>query len=141
MGRFRFTQIKGKKIAKESAAKTAEVVTKRYILKSCESFWNMTNFHLYFISYWHCVATDDIVLLSRIEVLPACDRPSTTLSHSVRLKFEKADVCSFLETQFHATYAPCCPQNIKRRNLFKLSILCLFVRVLFFWPCNVKSIH
>ena len=55
----------------------------------------MTNFHLYFISYWHCVATDDIVLLSRIEVLPACDRPSTTLSHSVRLKFEKADVFIF----------------------------------------------
>ena len=46
MGRFRFTRMKGKKkTAKESAAKTAEVI-KRSTEKSCESFWHMLNFHL-----------------------------------------------------------------------------------------------
>ena len=55
----------------------------------------MLNFHLCSISYWHRVLTDDTVLLSRIEVLPATDRPPTTLSHSVRLKSGKADVFIF----------------------------------------------
>ena len=39
--------------------------------------------------------TDDTVLLSRIEMLPASGRPPTTLSHRVRLKSGKADVFIF----------------------------------------------